>query len=300
MKTKQQGHKHQKMNKYALIGLTLLILAQITLQNRRCVVDQCKTCRYVNIDSCEACEDGFYLRTFAGDEKGRPYNACWSLWKTILGILGSLLLCCSYCYCCWKAWKKGKNVTRIVNKKLDKQIIKDSTKTGDPNTTITGPNGQAPAGGANIQVPGGGAPGGVNINPGVGGVAPNMNVGGGAPARGGYNPGYAQPNGQVSTPMPSSSRPLYSPRPVTPTTSSRPYKRKPSRGKDITIIRERPKTIIRERSPKRAQPQYQQQQPQYQPQQMMLVPVQPPPTQVYATPQRASNAYYSNPPRRLF
>lgn len=46
----------------SLIILTMLITA--TLQNKNCVVDQCKTCRYVNIDSCEACESGYYLRTF--------------------------------------------------------------------------------------------------------------------------------------------------------------------------------------------------------------------------------------------
>jgi hypothetical protein len=101
------------------LALLAFILAP-TLQNKHCVVDMCKTCRYVNIDTCEECESGYYLKQFYGEEKKRPYQACWHWWKALLGTLLSLLLCLSYCYCCYKAWKKGKLVTRLTNKKLGK------------------------------------------------------------------------------------------------------------------------------------------------------------------------------------
>ena len=108
-----------------MAAIIILTMAQTTFQNRKCVVDQCKTCRYVNIDTCEACESGYFLKEFYGDEKKRPYHACWN-WMKVLGwSLLPLLLCYSYCYCCYKAWQKGKLVTRITNKKLGKRIIKN-------------------------------------------------------------------------------------------------------------------------------------------------------------------------------
>lgn len=268
-----------------LCAITLSCLISNTYQNRRCVVDQCKTCRYVNIDTCEACESGYYLRTFQGDDKGRPYNACWSIWKLILGTLLSLCLLCSYCYCCYEAWRRGKNVTRIVNKKLPKQIIKDQTKGPGTNTANIQPN-NTPAPGVNVNgAPG--QPGQANLNVGTPGAP--------APIQSGYQ-------GAV-TPPPSTSRPLYSPTGMKPT-GSKPMRRRTSSG-EITIIRERPKTIIRELSPERPTPAYQRppQQPVYvqQPRQsnVVMVPVQQAPN-IYATPQRPESAYYSNPPRRLF
>jgi len=56
-------------------------------------------------------------------------------------------------------------------------------------------------------------------------------------------------NGSGSGYMPSSPRLMYSPR-MAPRTVAQPYlQRSPHSGNDITIIRERPKTIIREVTP---------------------------------------------------
>lgn len=42
----------------------------------------------------------------------------------------------SYLFCCWKAWQKGRNITRLENKKLDKKIIVDNTKPEDTSINV--------------------------------------------------------------------------------------------------------------------------------------------------------------------
>lgn len=113
---------------FTLKILAVLCLFKLTLQNPKCVVDQCKRCRYINIDTCDECESGYYLRTWYGKDKKRDYNACWNLMYLLFSLLGTLLLTLSYLYCCYRAYKKGKSITKIVSDKKDKKVIKDERK----------------------------------------------------------------------------------------------------------------------------------------------------------------------------
>jgi hypothetical protein len=71
--------------------------------NAQCKVDQCAVCPDTTNILCTTCRSGYYLRTFTGGDK--TYNACWSIAKLILSLLGLLLLsycCCGLCYLCYK------------------------------------------------------------------------------------------------------------------------------------------------------------------------------------------------------
>lgn len=125
--------KKMKMDYRSLFQL-LTILAFITpsLQNPACLVDQCKHCRYHDVDLCDECEDGYYRRTFYGSDKGRNYNACWSTIKLIWGIIGFILLLLSYCVCFYFAWKHGQDsVKSIVNHQRDEHLDTDMPQSTD-------------------------------------------------------------------------------------------------------------------------------------------------------------------------
>ena len=98
----------QKKRKLRIQTLTLIFLIlSPTLTNKACQVDQCKRCKDKKLDTCDECEDGYYLRTFYGKDKGREYNACWSIFKLVWFLIGLALLLLSYCLCCYVAWKLG-------------------------------------------------------------------------------------------------------------------------------------------------------------------------------------------------
>jgi hypothetical protein len=113
---------------YSRLILGLILMVGLCSSNPKCVVDQCKKCRYANMDQCDECESGYYLKEWFGEDINRPYNACWSILKMILRWILGLLLLLSYCFCCYWAWRKGRNITRLETKKADKKTIIDNTK----------------------------------------------------------------------------------------------------------------------------------------------------------------------------
>lgn len=73
-----------------------------------CIVDKCALCPSKKTILCQACKPGWYLRTFTSGEK--TYNACWSISKLILALLGMLLLSlllCGICAICYTLGKKA-------------------------------------------------------------------------------------------------------------------------------------------------------------------------------------------------
>lgn len=241
----------------ALYYIITILLINKSLQNSKCVVDQCKRCRYINIDTCDECESGYYLRTWHGSDKNRDYNACWSIMKLLFTLLGTLLLTLSYLYCCYRAYKKGKNITKIVTEKKDKKVIKDERKiskgskykdqrdipsTSRPINIETQPNEPAPINVPNTQM----APGNPIHVPNMAQPAQNTPVIVPPPGQQ-VNPAPMQVNpivvGNVSpSPQRVVRQPVYSPNHSYHDEPSRYYGDNPV----TTIIRERPTTIIRE------------------------------------------------------
>lgn len=81
-----------------------------------CLVDKCAACPTKIDVVCTACKQGWYLRTFTGGDK--PYNACWSISKLILGMLTFILLnliCCGICSACYMMGKKTFSRGPITN-----------------------------------------------------------------------------------------------------------------------------------------------------------------------------------------
>lgn len=68
---------------------------------RNCTVDKCELCVDNTSLTCATCMTGWYKKTYRGGNKS--YDACWSIWKLVLLILGLLCLscCCAACmmYC---------------------------------------------------------------------------------------------------------------------------------------------------------------------------------------------------------
>jgi hypothetical protein len=84
--------------------LLLLLLLTLTAPiHTQCLVDSCQVCANATTTLCTACKSGYYLRTFSGATS--TYNACWSTWKLVFGIIGALLLCylcCALWYLCYR------------------------------------------------------------------------------------------------------------------------------------------------------------------------------------------------------
>lgn len=222
-------HRKNRSKQYILLFLLFATLIEFSAQVKKCVVDQCKKCSYTNIDTCEECESGYYLRTWFGEDKGRDYNACWSIMKLLFSLLGTLLLSLSYLYCCWKAYQKGKSITKIVSDKKPKKVIKDERKFSNPQSDAI----------AQPQIPSTSRP--INLE-----TQPSQQ----------HIPNVVQP-APVNQPYQSPMRPVQ-PQPVlqsvrapspprvvrTPVSYSPGYAR--HEPPVTTIIRERPTTIIRE------------------------------------------------------
>lgn len=77
-----------------------------------CLVDKCAVCPDKKNITCNACKDGWYLRTFVSGDK--TYNACWSISKLVLSLLGALLLSLLLCGICAICYNLGKRAfTRV-------------------------------------------------------------------------------------------------------------------------------------------------------------------------------------------
>lgn len=247
--TKIMKKKINSSSPHKTIYFIIFTLVTSSFQNPKCVVDQCKRCRYINIDTCDECESGYYLRTWYGKDKKRDYNACWNLMYLLFSLLGTLLLTLSYLYCCYRAYKKGKSIIKIVSDKKDKKVIKDERKiskgskykderdipsTSRPINIETEPNDQTQINVPNIQGPGHNQ---INI--------PTQNT---LPAQVNLPPQNIQTPVVVANTLPQKPhnivRNVYSP--------ARSFADQPSHNKyygnppATTIIRERPTTIIRE------------------------------------------------------
>ena len=105
-----------------------MLMTEITLQNKDCLVDQCKVCENETDIICSECESGYYVRTFYGKEAGKNYNACWNSLMLLWGLLGVTLLGLSCCLCNYVAYKYGmKRLLRKLKKK-DADSGKDADK----------------------------------------------------------------------------------------------------------------------------------------------------------------------------
>jgi len=213
-------YKDQNPSTQLLYVIITLILTSTTNQKKNCIVDQCARCRYVNLDSCDKCNSGYYKRTWFGESKGRDYNACWSIWKLALGLLTSLALMLSYLYCCYKCWQKGKRTTKIVNTRKPTHTVQDNRKMGGNGGGA--PNmGMMPSSQRNLNMP-------------TQTSLPPMNQQYG---------GNMHPQAPYKPPPP----PPPPPAPYSPSRRLPPIRR--SVEPSTTIVRERPTTIIREVSP---------------------------------------------------
>ena len=238
-----------------LVLILTSILIKTSLSNPKCVVDQCKRCRYVNVDTCDVCESGYYKRTFFGPEKQRNFNACWSIMKLLLGLLAALLMALCYLGLCYYAWWKGRQITRIVDSKKPDKVIKDQRKFGSkspskpktPHIATPPPTTQRslniPASPPPPQAP----PPQYNQP-----QYPQQPLPAYPPPQQNYPYQYPPPQQQPYYPPP---RPAPAPMTSYPMRQSVVSPPRLSRKPSITIIRERPTTIVRESPvPKRATP----------------------------------------------
>lgn len=85
-----------------------------------CNVDMCLICPNSTAITCSKCRSGWYLRTFSGGSK--TYNACWSIWKLLLGILGGILTSLLLCYCCLSAYRFGEGKS-IIPCRYDNRMV---------------------------------------------------------------------------------------------------------------------------------------------------------------------------------
>lgn len=70
-----------------------------------CTVDKCVRCVDPREITCADCDSGWYKRTFRGGNKS--YDACWSIWKLALFIVGMLLLACCCAGGMWYCRRRG-------------------------------------------------------------------------------------------------------------------------------------------------------------------------------------------------
>jgi len=199
------------------VFITILTLTIHSISSKRgCIVDQCKKCRYINLDQCDQCYGGYYRVSFKNEDRGRAYHACWNTKKLLLSLLLSLLLCLSYLYCIYKCWQKGKNTTKIVTVKKPTQTIDDERKGAKPDEFNIKGDTNLPSTQRTLNMPS------MNYNMGMmpqypyGGAFMNQNMGYGFPA----------------PPPPPPPR-----RPIRKRTSAK--KKKKSRGLRVEIERER-------------------------------------------------------------
>lgn len=95
----------KSFNTIPICVLFFTMLQLVSIANCQCLVDNCKTCPNTTELTCTACNSGWYLRTFSGGDK--EYNACWRLWKLIVGIIGAALSYCLCGLCCYLCRRKG-------------------------------------------------------------------------------------------------------------------------------------------------------------------------------------------------
>jgi len=79
--------------------------------NTTCLVDRCASCPDFTNLTCLACQTGYYLRSYTDGIK--PYNACWSVSKMLLGLFSLMLLgllTCTMCFLCYKCGQKASNI----------------------------------------------------------------------------------------------------------------------------------------------------------------------------------------------
>ena len=84
-----------------------------------CLVDRCALCESVFVNTCMACENGYYLRTFDSQKK---YNDCWNiyyLWAAVIAVMLLFLLAAWGCYFCYKRGKS--NGFRMYQRRRAKQ-----------------------------------------------------------------------------------------------------------------------------------------------------------------------------------
>jgi hypothetical protein len=122
MKATMGKHKHKTGARLLVFILLTLYISHAALAKssskkssskskkkpKTCLVDKCASCVNKKEIVCTACKPGWYLRTFTSGEK--TYNACWSITKLILALLGLLLLsllCCGICAVCYTLGKKA-------------------------------------------------------------------------------------------------------------------------------------------------------------------------------------------------
>jgi hypothetical protein len=123
--------------KYLTTATTILFLTSHTLQNTQCLVDQCKFCSSPTEIVCSECEKGYYVRTFYGKEKGKDYNACWSIFKLLWGLLGVTLLLLTCCLCSYLAYKQGQKLRNKRSEDKEKKFKNLKRYQSSPSETTT-------------------------------------------------------------------------------------------------------------------------------------------------------------------
>ena len=89
-----------------------------------CLVDKCALCASIFVNTCLACENGYYLRTFNSQKK---YNDCWNiyyLWSVVVLIMFLFLIAVWSCYFCYKRGKSN-GLNMYKRRRIKKRKIFD-------------------------------------------------------------------------------------------------------------------------------------------------------------------------------
>lgn len=117
------------MRIFSTIWIFLIIITKI-LCNVQCKVDQCAFCEDEFSNTCVSCEQGYYLKTIYGSERGKYYNDCWSISKLVAVILLIAFFTVGVFGLAYLAYKKGKKkrIEELKKKFKEKKLIENERK----------------------------------------------------------------------------------------------------------------------------------------------------------------------------
>lgn len=107
------------------ILLSISIQVSYQLNEKGCMIDQCKSCDFTNVYTCNQCKGGYYLRTFFGDEKRVSYHDCWSKAKLRWAILGLVALALTQCCCIYYCYRRALTIVRIPRAQ-EQEVVNDT------------------------------------------------------------------------------------------------------------------------------------------------------------------------------
>ena len=85
----------------------LAILISISYQKPECMIDQCASCDFSDVYTCNTCEVGYFLVNFSASESKLSYQDCWAESKVLLLLLVVIMIAMLNLACCYLWYRLG-------------------------------------------------------------------------------------------------------------------------------------------------------------------------------------------------